>query len=121
MSQDIYFTSDLHIGHKNILEYSKRPFESIEEHDEMLVQNWNSIVKPGDLIYCLGDFALCSAERATSIAKRLMGNKYLVFGNHDKRLRKDQPFCSQWIWTKDLTDITVADQKIILCHYALLT
>ena len=121
MSNNIFFTSDLHIGHRNILEYSKRPFETIEEHDEALVQNWNSIVRPGDLVYVLGDFALCDAERATRFAKRLMGQRYLVYGNHDKRLRKDRDFTNQWLWTRDLTQIDVNGQKIVLCHFPMLT
>ena len=117
----VHFSSDSHYGHRNILTYSKRPFDNVEEHDEMLIKNWNDVVEPGDLIYHLGDFALCDVTRATAIAKRLHGTKYLIFGNHDKRLRKDAAFCSQWIWCRDLTSIEVGDQKIVLCHYALRT
>ena len=58
MSQQRFITSDLHFGHKNILEYDKRPFSSIEEHDESLIENWNSLVRPQDLVYCLGDITL---------------------------------------------------------------
>lgn len=119
-----WFTSDLHIGHRNIISYSSRPFASVEEHDEALVTNWNAVVRPGDSIYCLGDFALCDVERATQIAKRLLGQKFYVFGNHDKALRKHEPFVSQWIWARDLTQISPRlasgeTQKIILCHYAM--
>jgi|SRR5580704_5244184 calcineurin-like phosphoesterase family protein len=118
---EVYFTSDLHLGHRRIIEYSHRPFENIEEMDEMLINNWNSVVQPGDRIYCLGDFALCDVERATQLAKRLNGQKYLIFGNHDKRTRKHQPFVSQWIWARDFEQIEVDGQKITLCHFALRT
>lgn len=116
---DVWFTSDTHYGHKSIIEYAKRPYADADEMDEAMIANWNAIVKPGDRVYHLGDFALCSAERATKIAKRLLGQKFLVFGNHDKRLRKDANFLSQWSWTRDLTQVEVDDQKIVLCHYAM--
>ncbi len=121
MSNQVYFTSDTHYGHSNVIKYCTRPFATTEEMDETMIANWNAVVRPGDLVYHIGDFALCDAERATRIAKRLMGNKYLVWGNHDKKLRKVPAFCSQFIWQKDLTQVEVGDQKITLCHYAMLT
>lgn len=115
----VWFTSDTHYGHRNILQYSNRPFESVEEHDEFLIRQQNELVKPGDSFYLLGDFALCDEERAVRFAKRLQGQRFIVWGNHDKRLRKNKEFCSQFIWQKDLTQIEVEGQKIILCHYAM--
>lgn len=117
----VYFTSDTHYGHHRVIEYSKRPFTSIEAMNEAMVDRWNAVVKPGDLVYHLGDFALCNVEQAVAIARRLRGQKYLIFGNHDKRLRKDLTFIGAWIWAKDLTQIQVGDQKITLCHYAMRT
>lgn len=116
-----WFSSDWHIGHSNILAYSKRPFESIGDHDEYLIRQQNAMVKPGDNFYLLGDFALCDEARAVKFAKRLTGQKFIVWGNHDKNLRKSKEFCDQWIWQKDLTQIDVEGQKIILCHYAMRT
>ncbi len=117
----VWFTSDLHLGHANIIKYSERPFASIQEHDELLVKAWNDRVRPGDLVYCLGDFALCDVERATRLASRLSGQKYMVWGNHDKYSRKSAEFCAQWIWARDLADITVGSQRIVLCHFAMRT
>lgn len=116
----VFFTGDTHYGHSRIIEYSHRPFDDVDEMNEMLIQNWNSVVKPGDLVYHLGDFALCDAEHSTKIVKRLNGQKYLVFGNHDKALRKDKSFLGHWIWAKDMADITVGSQRIVLLHYAML-
>ena len=116
-----WFTSDSHYSHANILGYSQRPFDDVRDMDESLIMNWNACVQPGDLVYHLGDFALCDAERATKIAKRLAGNKYLIFGNHDKRLRKDKEFLAQWVWAKDYAEIEVEKQKIVLCHFAFRT
>jgi calcineurin-like phosphoesterase family protein len=119
MTQQVWFTSDTHFGHANIVTYSGRPFADVNEMDEALVLNWNAVVKPGDVVYHVGDFALCDAEIATKIVKRLAGQKYLVFGNHDKRLRKDKSFLENWIWAKDLADITVGEQRVVLMHYAM--
>jgi calcineurin-like phosphoesterase family protein len=89
--------------------------------NEGMITNWNAMVRPGDLVYHLGDFAFTTPEVATKIARRLNGQKYLVFGNHDKRLRKEPDFLKHWIWAKDFAEIKVGDQKIVLCHYAMLT
>lgn len=78
-----WFTSDTHFGHTNILEYEKeaRPFSSLEEMHERLIDNWNSVVRPNDTVYHLGDF--CFGKKNIDIAGRLQGKKRLVMGNHD--------------------------------------
>lgn len=119
MSQQVWFTSDTHFGHANIVKHSGRPFADVHEMDEKLVLNWNAVVRPGDLVYHVGDFALCDVEIATKIVKRLAGQKYLVCGNHDKAPRKDKGFLENWIWAKDMADITVGSQRIVLLHYAM--
>jgi calcineurin-like phosphoesterase family protein len=80
---ETFFTSDSHFGHKNILEYEKdaRPFKTIEEMNEKLIDNWNSVVGVKDIVYHLGDFAF--GQRNINIAGRLNGRKKLVMGNHD--------------------------------------
>jgi len=80
----IFFTSDTHFGHANIIKYCSRPFSSVKEMDETIIANWNAIVAPGDLVYHLGDFALASAGYTESILKRLNGQIHLCRGSHDK-------------------------------------
>lgn len=69
----IWFTADTHFGHKNILEYSARPFSTVEEMDEALISNWNNKVASDDEIYHLGDVALCSPSKLNKILDRLNG------------------------------------------------
>ncbi|MBD9544310.1 metallophosphoesterase [Ensifer sp. ENS04] len=77
-----FFTSDTHFGHRSIIEYCRKQFSSVEEMDEILIQNWNSVVKPNDRVYHLGDFAW-TVKDAKRVRMRLNGNIRLVAGNHD--------------------------------------
>lgn len=81
--ENIWFTSDSHFGHTKILEYCSRPFKTIEEMDEILIENWNKKVKKNDKIFVLGDFALCGKDKIIEIGQRLNGYKILLWGNHE--------------------------------------
>lgn len=78
----IYLTSDQHYFHNNIIKYCNRPFLTVEEMNEGLISNYNSIVNPEDTCYFLGDFTF-SFEKAKLILPRLNGKKILIAGNHD--------------------------------------
>lgn len=80
---NIWFTSDLHFGHRNILKFCARPWKSIEEMNEGLIKNWNSVVGKDDIIFNLGDFAFAPDRKWKEILKRLNGHHYLILGNHD--------------------------------------
>lgn len=118
--QDLLFTSDLHFHHKNIITHCNRPFSSVEEMEETLIQNWNSKVKLGDVIYCLGDFAFMNKKNVDHILSRLNGEKHLVRGNHDNRLVTGSP---HWASVKDLAFLKLKPRKVslVLCHYPFLT
>ena len=81
----IYLTSDQHFNNYNILKYQAdtRPFGSVAEMNEALIRRWNSVVKPDDTVYVLGDFIMGVAEKAQDILDRLNGNIKLIRGNHD--------------------------------------
>lgn len=113
----IWFTSDTHYGHANIMKYSNRPFSSVKEMDESMIARWNSRVAPGDTVYHLGDFAFAKRrETVEAILQRLQGNKFLILGNHDKdSVRKAQGF----VQITPHKEIKVGDQKIVLNHYAM--
>jgi calcineurin-like phosphoesterase family protein len=83
---NVWFTSDWHIGHRNILKY--RPeFSSIEEHDNTLINNFNATVGKKDITYFLGDMVF-TVEGLEAI-KKLKGYKILILGNHDLLTAKE--------------------------------
>lgn len=91
---NIFFISDTHFSHSNICKFinydgSKvRPWDDVQEMDEMLIKNWNNIIRPDDKIYHLGD--VCMTKKALdSVMPRLMGKKRLIRGNHDLCSTKD--------------------------------
>jgi calcineurin-like phosphoesterase family protein len=78
----IYFTSDPHFGHANVIKYCNRPFASVEDMTRALITNWNEVVTADDTVYCLGDFSLATRS-VEAITPKLNGIKLLVPGNHD--------------------------------------
>lgn len=88
--QSTWFTSDLHFGHKNIMRFCPKyrsHYQDVEAMDEMLIDMWNTSVKPNDIIYDLGDlFFYRDLNKIKSILKRLNGKHHLILGNHDVHL-----------------------------------
>lgn len=82
----IWFTSDLHLGHANIIHSCQRPFETIEEMNQTLIHNYNSMVAKNDTVYILGDLSFrIPVEEANDLIRKLKGKKILIRGNHDKQ------------------------------------
>ena len=113
-----WFTSDLHIGHKNIIKYCSRPFADVAAMNEALIANWNAVVAPDDTVYDLGDFAFCtSSGYALEVLRQLNGQHHLVRGNHEEAaLASGYVFASR---TDGIAEIEIEGQAIVLCHYAL--
>lgn len=80
----IFLIGDCHFGHRNIIKYCNRPFTNVEEMTEGLIKNWNSVVGKNDIVYVVGDFALCGKQKIVEIGNRLNGRKRLILGNHDQ-------------------------------------
>lgn len=137
----IWFTSDPHYSHENIIRLCNRDFVDIYEHDKILIENYNSLVSDTDDCYFLGDLAYrCSPERVSEILNKLNGKIYCLLGNHDKPLiqavqkgllndilnnGKLEIFGLKSI-IKDRTIsiakmIEINNQKIFISHYALRT
>jgi len=108
---NIFFIGDTHFGHANILKFEPeyRPFNSIQEHDEKLVEKWNSVVRANDTVYHLGDVAF--PTYAIKHLSRLMGKKFLVLGNHDwKKEKMLMPHFNR------MGGVAYIDRKYILSH-----
>lgn len=79
-----WFTSDLHFGHRNVIEYCDRPYKDIYEMDPAIVKQWNSQVKPEDEVYFLGDFGINKKKVFDKdLLDQLNGTKHIILGNHD--------------------------------------
>ena len=81
----VFFTSDTHFGHGNIIEFCNRPFKNAEEMDYKLIENWNKKVPHDGTVYHLGDFAWGGYEFWKKIRNQLNGNIILIKGNHDEK------------------------------------
>jgi calcineurin-like phosphoesterase family protein len=120
----IWFTSDWHIGHKNIIEYCKRPFRGVEEMDRTILDNFFSMVKKGDTVYYLGDLSF-HVEPIKNILMHIAmaGIKfYYIIGNHDNYSAAKRFVYIQFHESVyDLMDIDIEGQPVTLCHYPMLT
>lgn len=98
----IWFSSDLHLGHNREFLYVPRGFTSIEEHDETIIKNWNSVISPEDEVYILGDLMLNDNEHGFECIQKLNGWKHIILGNHDTDNRMhyywqlDKILCNQF-------------------------
>lgn len=118
----IFFISDTHFSHTNVIKYSKRPFVHAAEMNNALMKNWNKVVKPGDTVYHLGDFAF---EKQTDVRARcafLNGQKHLILGNHDKEIVKHRNKlleCGAFASIQEYKEIKYEDRKFVLFHYGM--
>lgn len=118
-AKHLFFTSDTHFGHKNVIKFCNRPFSNVEEMNETLIKNWNDTVGPEDTIFHLGDFAFGGSQLWNDTLKRLNGHKILIIGNHDdKNLRQGymQYFDSVLYQVK----LLIEKRTVYLNHYPFL-
>lgn len=113
-----YFSSDLHFDHANVIKYDGRPFKNVEEMNEVLIQNHNSVVSDEDDWYFLGDFSF-SKKRTEEFMNRLNGNKFFIKGNHDNH-EMIKLYKKYGTYLGELAEVTINGQLIVLCHYSLL-
>jgi len=118
---NIFFTADTHFGHALMTAESRRcprPWATAEEMTEALIANWNATVGEKDIVYHLGDVSFLKAGQTFDVLRRLNGFKHLVRGNHDNL---NQQNLAEFESVADLKEIKVEGQRIVLCHYALMT
>ena len=112
----IYFTSDNHFYHKAVIKFCNRPFLSVEEMNEKMINMWNMTVGPEDTVIVVGDFCFGnSQQRADILAQLNGGTKILVQGNHDKGNKTPKGFD---LMVRDMS-MTIAGQKVSIKHYPL--
>jgi calcineurin-like phosphoesterase family protein len=133
-----FLTSDLHFFHRNIIQYSNRPYlnengdPDVDAMNEGIVANWNEVVGPKDRVYILGDVAMGGKSKAPKLAeylRRLNGTKYLVPGNHDTYILNSEECMAELTLLPPLCELRVphpvGDPKkkltIVMCHYPLHT
>lgn len=124
----VLFTSDLHLGHENIIATCGRnvescgmDFDSVKDMNTFLINKWNQKVKEDDEVYILGDLSFRSGESVKTYLKQLKGRKHLIIGNHDYNWIKNVRNMDEYFETVSNLEIIKLDNKLItLCHYPLL-
>ncbi len=122
-ANQVWFTADQHFYHKNIIKYSNRPFDSVDEMNATMIERWNKRVQSDDLVYHLGDFSFSSRGKVKEVLEQLNGKILIIPGGHDN-----------WIAAKDKERGLVVDKimeleirsgptkhLIVMCHYPLFT
>ena len=127
----IFFTADLHFGHRNILRHeSNRPFAAeglIKEHDEWLLNLWKSTADKKDDIYILGDLTFYKNDDARKLLEKLPGRKHLITGNHDGSVKTYSSYFASIVPLRTIVikptrcPFLERDLRLVLCHYPLIT
>jgi calcineurin-like phosphoesterase family protein len=105
-----FFVADEHFGHVRILEYCKRPFQTVQEMDEALITNHNSVVQADDVVIHVGDFTLAPKHVAKTYIARLKGKHVFIRGSHDRWMEQEHTY---------LREFKINGQIIVACHYAM--
>jgi calcineurin-like phosphoesterase family protein len=112
----VYFTSDLHFGHGNIIKHCTRPFKDADEMDAVLIKNWQARVADGDTVYILGDMFFRSSYGHAAVLEQLKGTKHLIIGNHDKNWMNRVDLPRFFASVQQALKITHDGKKLFLCH-----
>lgn len=117
MSTKIFFTSDTHFGHANIIKHDNRPFKDVEEMDKALIDNWNAKVQNRNTqVYHLGDFSYRNRRSVGYYLEQLYGQVHIVFGNHDDlgaRVHRDR-----FLTASEALYVNINNVRITMYHYA---
>ena len=115
----VLFASDLHLGHKNIVDLCNRPFRNVEEMDAALIENWNRKVREKDLVYLIGD-AVWDKRKLGFYMEQLSGKKILVVGNHDSAWAKREECKAYFEEIVPYLEVCLNGHPITMCHYPML-
>lgn len=115
----IFFTADTHFGHRFLA--GLRTFPSVEEMDQHIIDQWNKTVSREDTVYHLGDVSFADRRRTYEILWRLNGQLFLVPGNHDRKREAMLMQSGRFGWSQLIAEIKHEKEKIVLCHFPMLT
>ena len=117
---EIFFVSDTHFGHANIIKYCNRPFNNTDEMDEALINNWNAKVPKDGIVYHLGDFAWGSINYWEKIREQLNGEIILIYGNHDEKYLNNEHMYKLFKEVTPQKKIWIDKTCIYMNHYPFL-
>jgi calcineurin-like phosphoesterase family protein len=117
----IFFTSDTHYWHKNIIQFSRRPFGSLEQMHAAFIRNWNEVVTHEDTVYHLGDVSFAGRGHTLMILSQLKGRIVFLPGNHDNARKMALRPGLDTVSADRILDVTYRNQKLVLSHYPLMT
>ena len=112
---DIWFISDHHFNHKNIIRFSERPFRDLDHMENMLVEQHNDMVKDDDIVIIVGDFGFCGTTEGKRILQRMNGYKIFIVGNHDVYHGKFKNFGYNEVYI--CLPLLYNDIQMIISHY----
>jgi len=114
-----WLTADHHFGHQAVIGMCNRPFSSVADMDDTMIELWNSVVQPEDHVWHLGDFGhKLDDQRMRTIFQKLNGSKSLIVGNHDHA----GTLSLRWRERPEFMTFTAIDGlRVHLSHYALRT
>lgn len=128
--QRVYFASDYHFWHKNVIRFDGRPYDSVVDMNEDVILKWNNKVNENDLVYYLGDMAFAGQERTTELVWRLNGKITFILGNHDrlriinrtKRFEGIYDYGELWVQQEgnETIDGKPLTQHICMSHYPMM-
>lgn len=114
MKTKLYFTSDWHIGHTNVIKFDNRPFKDVDEMAKVLIKNFNMLVPTHGITYFLGDMGLCANGLLKTVIDQLHGTKILVRGNHDGKM--DAMYEVGFDMVTEKAQITIGDSIVTMTH-----
>lgn len=121
---NIFFSADLHLGHANIVKYCRRPFGSAEEMNEALLDNFNSVIRPGDSLYIVGDLCWSGFDAAAWLKLLKTKELHLILGNHDcngeGKPLKHIPV-EMFRSVGHFKRITPEGRQVFMCHYPMVS
>ncbi|WP_225883039.1 metallophosphoesterase family protein [Sphingomonas aliaeris] len=110
----IFFTADTHFGDHRTINIQRRPFNDVAAMDAVMMERWNSVVRPTDTVWHLGDVARRPAD-VPGLLAGLNGTKHLLRGNNDPAATLT---ATGWASVGDYAELELDGRKLVLCHYA---